>query len=266
MPLFNVPTFRIQPNGDTLHCFVSGDEYYNRLHDSAGYTIVHNPQSCWWVYADTLHTDAEHWQLVPTDYVAGRINPLTVAGLAPNLGVDRDTWLKKQHFEENIEAPKTSGANHGRMNNLVIFIRFSDQGEITTSLNAIDAMLNDSSETANSMYNYFKQVSYNKLSIVSHYYPAPSNDTIISYQDIYPRDYYTPFSYQSDYERRYREQGLLERAVNYVAGNSPVPTDLDIDMDNDGKVDNVCFVVDGWCFAWGELLWPHKGTLNDRYV
>lgn len=266
MPVFNVPTFRIQPNGDTLHCFVSGDEYYNRLHDSAGYTIVHNPQNGWWVYADTLHTDMEHWQLVPTDYVAGRINPHTVARLVPNLGVDRDTWLKKQHFEENIDAPKTSGANHGRLNNLVIFIRFSDQGEMATSLNTIDAMLNDSSETANSMYNYFKQVSYNKLSIVSHYYPAPSNDTIISYQDIYPRDYYTPFSYQSDYERRYREQSLLERAVNYVVANSPVPTDLDIDMDNDGKVDNVCFVVDGWCFAWGELLWPHKGTLNDRYV
>lgn len=109
MPLFNVPTFRIQPDGDTLHCFVSGDEYYNRLHDSAGYTIVHNPQSGWWVYADTLQTDMEHWQLVPTDYVAGRINPHTVASLVPNLGVDRDTWLKKQHFEENIEAQPLEG-------------------------------------------------------------------------------------------------------------------------------------------------------------
>lgn len=273
MPLFNVPTFRIQPNGDTLHCFVSGDEYYNRLHDSAGYTIVCNPQSGWWVYADTLHIDTEHWQLVPTDYVAGRINPLSVAGLAPDLGVDRDTWLNKQHFEENIEAPKTSGANHGRLNNLVIFIHFSDQGEVATPLSTVDAMLNDSSETANSMYNYFRQVSYNKLNIVSHYYPAPSNDTIISYQDIYPRDYYMPYlggsypnGYQTDTERRNRECGLLERAVSYVNANSPVPTTLDIDMDNDGNVDNVCFVIEGSIFIWGELLWPHKSSLSDRNV
>lgn len=45
MPLFNVPTTLVQPNGDTLHCFVSGDEYYHRLHDADGYTIVQNQQT-----------------------------------------------------------------------------------------------------------------------------------------------------------------------------------------------------------------------------
>lgn len=273
MPLFNVPTTLVQPNGDTLHCFVSGDEYYHRLHDADGYTIVQNPQTGYWVYADTVHTSADRWQVVPTDYVAGRINPNAIASLSPNVGVDHETWLKKQHFEENIDAPKTSGANHGRMNNLVVFIRFSDQGEMATPISTIDSMLNDSSETANSMYNYFKQVSYNKLSIVSHYYPAPSNDTIISYQDIYPREYYMlyinglyPTGYQTDTERNNREHNLLERAVNYVNANSPVPNTLDIDMDNDGNVDNVCFVIEGAQFLSNELLWPHKGTLSDRNV
>lgn len=273
MPLFNVPTTLVQPNGDTLHCFVSGDEYYHRLHDANGYTIVQNPQTGYWVYADTVHTSADRWQVVPTDYVAGRINPNTIASLSPNVGVDHETWLKKQHFEENIDAPKTSGANHGRMNNLVVFIRFSDQGEMATPISTIDSMLNDSSETANSMYNYFKHASYNKLSIVSHYYPAPSNDTIISYQDIYPREYYMlyinglyPTGYQTDTERNNREHNLLERAVNYVNANSPVPNTLDIDMDNDGNVDNVCFVIEGVQFLSNELLWPHKGTLSDRNV
>ncbi len=37
MPLFNVPTSLVQPNGDTLHCFVSGDESYQRLHYADGY-------------------------------------------------------------------------------------------------------------------------------------------------------------------------------------------------------------------------------------
>ena len=33
-PIKNLERVMIQPNGDTLRCFVSGDEFYNRLHDA----------------------------------------------------------------------------------------------------------------------------------------------------------------------------------------------------------------------------------------
>ena len=77
-------------------------------------------------------------------------------------------------------------------------------------------MLNDSSATANSLNSYFKQVSYNKLDIVSHYFPTPTNNIIISYQDIHPRSYYSPYGIYwpgtsdgyADYsERLSREKG-----------------------------------------------------------
>jgi M6 family metalloprotease-like protein len=280
-PVFNAPTVRIQPNGDTLHCLLSGDEYYHRLHDTQGYTIVQNPQSGWWVYAakseERRTENGERWNVVATEYVAGSVDPASV-GLMPNIGVDRETWheLQKRYdvpkqYQHN--QAKTSGRNHGTLNNIVIFIRFSDETEISTSLNSINAMFNDSTSGSTSMYNYFKTVSYNKLHILTHYYPTPNGSNVISFQDSLPRSYYMPYNattnpngYQNDTESRNREFSLLQRAVNYVNANSPVSTTLNLDMDNDGYVDNICFVVKGTYTGWSDLLWPHKWSLYDRYV
>ena len=275
-PVFNMPAVRLQPNGDTLHCFVSGDEFYHRLHDAQGYTIVQNPRNGYWVYADTVHSDADHWEVVATNYVAGTVQPSSV-GLTPNLGIDRDEWMKRQHRFDipgmNNSSPKTSGTNHGTLNNIVIFIRFSDENEISTSLTTINSMFNDSSSSSVSMYNYFKKVSYNKIFIPTYYFPTPNGNSVISYQDSLPRAYYMPYDastntsgYQNDTERRQREFGLLERAVNYVNNTSPIPSSLNLDVDNDGKVDNICFVVKGTYTGWSDLLWPHKWSLYDRQV
>ncbi|MCK5572062.1 MAG: hypothetical protein KAJ12_04850, partial [Bacteroidetes bacterium] len=39
-PLSFVPQKLIQPDGSVLHCFASGDEFYNWLHDKDGFTIM----------------------------------------------------------------------------------------------------------------------------------------------------------------------------------------------------------------------------------
>lgn len=275
-PVFNMPVIRIQPNGDTLRCLLSGDEFYHRLHDAADFTIIQNPRTGYWVYADTVHTDRTHWNVIATDYVADRYDPVAL-GLPNQVVVDREAWEALGHrYDEpkrETSMAKTSGRNHGTLNNIVIFIRFSDDAEISTTLSTINQMFNDSSSTATSMYSYFKKVSYSKLYIPTRYYPAPSGNQVISYQDSLPRSYYMPYDsstntngYQDDNQRRTREFSLLERAVNYVNTNSPVPTSLNIDMDNDGEVDNVCFVVKGTYTGWSDLLWPHKWSLYDRYV
>ena len=283
-PIFNAPAVRIQPNGDTLHCLLSGDEFYHRLHDAEGYTIIQNPRTGYWVYADTKTENGgrrtendKHWQVVATNYVAGTVDPASV-GLSPNVGVDRETWSKLQHRYDvpawaQRPQTKTSGRNHGTLNNIVIFIRFSDETEISTSLSSINTKFNDSSDNATSMYQYFKTVSYNKLHIITHYYPTPNGNNVLSYQDSLPRSYYMPYDsitntngYQDDSERRTREFDLLERAVNYINTNYPISSSLNIDFDNDNYVDNICFVVKGTYTGWSELLWPHKWSIYDRYV
>lgn len=293
-PVFNAPAVRIQPNGDTLHCYLSGDEYYHRLHDANGFTIIQHPRTGYWVYADTVQNRMENgeqrWELVATQHIAGIVNPSTL-GISPNLGVDHHTWTLLQHrldvpkndnendnYKKGASVPnkngaKTSGRNHGTINNIVIFIRFSDETEISTSFTTINSMFNDSSASSTSMLNYFRHASYNKLDIITHYYPTPSGTSIVSYQDSLPRSYYMPYNattapngYQDDTECRLREFGLLERAVNYINANYPVSTSINLDADNDGMIDNICFVVKGTYTGWSELLWPHKWSLYDRYV
>ncbi|MCI0472725.1 MAG: M6 family metalloprotease domain-containing protein, partial [Ignavibacteria bacterium] len=158
------------------------------------------------------------------------------------------------------DAPKT-----GTINNLVVYIRFADESEFTDQTSVYNTMFNNSASGANSMYNYFKEVSYNQLSIISTYYPVPPGSVVISYQDSHVRNYYKPYDsltnpigYLSS-ERTIREHTLLKDAVENIA--SQVPVSLNIDGDNDGRVDNVCFIISGSTTAWSTLLWPHRWAL-----
>ncbi len=282
------PVVRQQPNGDTLHCFVTGDEYYQRLHDADGYTIVQD-RNGWYVYAvRQWNTDRSDWTLAASTLVAGRDNA-AAAGLEPRVAESPATLAQLRHRYDIPEKYRPAGTdahgnrlnrgskdgsdmNHGTLNNVVIFIRFADDGNIATSYNTIEGMFNDSSANSVSMYNYFKHASYDQLHVPTYFYPSPQGNTVISYQDTLPRSYYMPWSYSNpdgyanDNERADREFGLLERAVNWVNANTPVPTSLNIDSDNDGMVDNICFIVKGTYTGWSELLWPHKWALYDRYV
>ena len=270
----NVPQVRVQPNGDTLRCFATGDEYFHRLHDADGFTIVLDPSTGYYVYADEVGD-----RLVPTRFVAGRVNPAEV-GLTPNLCISAAQWQQRRaRWETSIPArPQLrSGVrdgqnNHGHINNLVIFIRFADDQPFTNQFNNVNTMFNDSTVGNSSMYNYFKAASYNQLAITSTFYPPQSGSTILSYQDPYSRSYFEPYSTNNpngydpddDNERTTREHQLLARAVNYIA--NMVPADLDLDYDNDGCVDNVVFVIRGDVGDWNDLLWPHRWALYSEYA
>lgn len=269
----NMPVKRVQPNGDTLSCFVSGDEYFHRLHDAAGFTIVQHPETGYWVYADPMYKATTH--------IAGKTNPESV-GLTPNamptqeeLERRRKSWDIPEQYRR-ASTPKTSGRNHGDFTNLCIFIRFNGDNQISKSLTEINAMYNDSTENSTSVYNYFKTVSYNKIHIKSYYYPqdttTQNSNVVASYEDIHPRSYYMPYSssntngYRNESERATREFDLLDRAVAFVNTNSPVDTSIVLDSDNDGEIDNVSFIIKGSYTGWSDLLWPHKWSLYDREV
>ena len=59
-----------QPDGTVIHCFATGDEYYNWLHNQEGFTIIQNHQDGYYYYA-VLDGD----QLVPSTFKAGTIDP-----------------------------------------------------------------------------------------------------------------------------------------------------------------------------------------------
>ncbi len=258
-PFQNVKKILKQPDGTELHCFASGDEFYSRLHDADGFTIV-QANNGYFVYAVS---DA-NGNVVATQHIAGKADPKAL-GLKPNVAISNEEYQKRRKAME-VNNHVTRGdevLNHGVYNNIVVFIKFKGDNDLTTTRTEIDSMFNYDGYYDISMNNYFKKATYNQLSMVSHCYPLPEGDKIIAYEDIYPRNYYQPYNEITNPEgytnQAEREFPLLKRAIEFVADQ--VPDTIDIDRDNDGYIDNVIFVVKGNVGDWSDLLWPHMWSM-----
>lgn len=168
----------------------------------------------------------------------------------------------------SVDERTQSGRFIGTMNNIVIFIRFADQEEFTTSYQFCEDFMNSTSGL--SVKSYYAENSGNNLIIQSHFFPEPDleNDQIISYQDSHPIDYYRPYDattnpigYESldGYER---EDQLLKDAVRALKADIE-SKNLDLDINQDGIIDNISFILnrpEGGAFStW---LYPTLIQLN----
>ncbi|MCB5267187.1 MAG: M6 family metalloprotease domain-containing protein [Candidatus Cloacimonetes bacterium] len=256
--LTNMPTTITQPDGSKLECFASGDEYHNWLHDAQNFTIILNPQSGYYCYAELVNG-----QLVATDLVPGRDLPHS---LKPGLNISEEQYKAARASKYPMPAERDAPTS-GTINNLVIFIRFSGEAEFGQNISTYEGWFNSN---ASSLKNYFQEASYNQLTVDTHFYPVPSGSTVLSWQDSHPRGYYQPYSssntigYSGDTQRRDREFTLLNSAC--VALDPVIPNSLTIDSDNDGRVDNVVFIISGGSDGWSDLLWPHRWAIYDRTV
>jgi M6 family metalloprotease-like protein len=267
-PLYDMPIIVTQPDGTSLQLFASGDEFYNWLHDKAGYTVVRDPSTEYYVYADLLDG-----QLVPTGLVPGHDDP-KAAGLVPGLNISLaqvDALRAAQMDEMSAQAEEVSPApSSGTLTNLVIFIRFDGESEFTNTLSYFNGFFNNSTAGANSVRNYFLDVSFNALTIDSTYFPTPGA-AVISYRDSHPRAYFQPYDatnpigYMAN-QRLDRENALLRDAIAYVNSLGQFPAGTIIDADNDGKVDGVTAVIKGAGGGFAELLWPHSSVLSNYAV
>lgn len=261
-PFYNVEKILTQPDGTKLYCFASGDEFYSRLHDKDGYTIV-QAENGYFVYATTDNNG----KVIATQYIAGKVNPEAL-GLKPNVVISQKEYMRERAKMKLSERRELVGLNHGVFNNLVIFVKFKGDEDFKTTHAEMDSMFNGNGYYDISMNNYFQKNTYNQLSMKSYFYPKPDNDKVLAYEDIYPRSYYLPYNattnpdgYKAD-ERGPREFALLKRAVDYIANE--VPDTLNIDRNNDGNIDNIIFVVKGDVSDWNGMLWPHMWDMKDE--
>jgi M6 family metalloprotease-like protein len=262
-----LPYIITQPNGITINCFVSGDEFFNWLHDEEGYSIIQAADG-YYYYAIQ---DGEF--VIPSKYIANTVNPANV-GLKKWAKISESEYYRRREelFKEDIkEKSSFSKAPHsGILNNIVIYIRFSDDAEITTTRQVYDVKFNEL--TTNSLNSYYKEVSYNNLNIYSTHYPSCALTTNLSYQDSHPRGYFQPYNATSNpigylsSQRTDREHQLLADAIDWINMNSPVDLSLNLDGDSDDKVDNVCFIIKGNSGAWSNLLWAHRWNLYSQNV
>lgn len=267
-PLKNIPIRLVQPDGQEINCFASGDEYYNYLHDADGFTIVRGANG-YYCYA----TKDTRGAVVASDFLAGSVDPASV-GLKPYVKIsEQEYYARRQEWEKHIRRPEMKNGrelNHGRYNNLVVFIRFAGDTYHTTPFSTVEQMFNADGYEDVSLHNFYHHTSYNQLDLWSYFYPEPDGETVLSYEDVYPKQYYQPYDpvgnpigYTDD-QRATREFDLLESAIEYV--RDMIPDDLELDYNGDGLVDNVVFVCKGETGEWNSLLWPHRWSIWDRQV
>jgi M6 family metalloprotease-like protein len=151
------------------------------------------------------------------------------------------------------------------LTNLAIFIRFADDSEFVESLAPIDQMFNDTTYHQTSVYNYYNAMTYGKINYHTVYTNNIQDTVIVSYQDTKPRSYYQPYSEtnpdgyppQTMGVTNPRETELLVRVMRYVDSLQLVDTTINLDGNNDGKIDNISFIIKGNVGDWNDLLWPH---------
>ena len=267
-PVYFMPQTIFQPNGDKIECFVSGDEFFNFYHDADGYTIIQGDDG-WFYYAEK-----EKDIILPSQYLVNSVNPEQI-GLQKWVKISKKEYNKRKDlmFAEvnSLKSGPAKSPHSGDLNNICIYIRFADDTEFTINRQSYDNKFN--SLTSESLKSYYKEVSYDMLNINTSHYPECNMNTNLSYQDSHNRKYFQPYNawsnpigYQTYEERVDREHVLLRDAVIWVNQNSPIPTSLNIDADNDGYVDNVCFVIRGNNDGWNDLIWAHRWMLYSYNV
>jgi len=156
--------------------------------------------------------------------------------------------------------------NRSDLYNLAIFVRFADDEEIGHSFQDVDDMFNKEEPDYNSVYNYYKESTYDKIHFHTVYANQVQGGHIVSYATKHPRAYYQPYSptnpigYQGELPFKgisMREAELIAEILHAVDSMGLVDTYTMLDGNGDGLIDNISFIAKGDVGAWATILWPH---------
>ncbi len=248
-----------QPDNTVIQCYISGDEFYHRVFDKDNFTIVHDKNG-WYCYAIK-----KNGKIISSGHKAGKANPFDL-NLTPELRITEEEYLSRRPAETR---GSFSGPYSGVMTNIAIFVRFNDDQEFSTSREFYDNFFN--AEDQPSLMTYYTEVSYNNLTIGTDLFPVcNSGDINVSYQDTNNRSYYlsyneatNPDGYKNNAQKRQREEALIKHAIYSV--KEQIETELtseEIDINNDGYIDNVHFITKGGFDSWSEILWAHQSVTD----
>ena len=283
--LQNVPQKIKQPTGETLECFATGDEFYSWLHCADGYTIIQNNETGFYVYADKVGDE-----LVPTNLIFGIDYPQSLELQKRLILPENKIIAMRNAFEEQMQSKvalsdkqfqrkkptdNLQAVEKRTINYIVIFIRFADGNNFGNNLNYYDSMYNTATL---SVKNYFDEVSYGNLNVNFHHFPKSTTSPLKAFQTQKKRGYLLPRTAQNpdgyegpaQGEGYTREQEIISEAIASI--KSEIPTDLDLDTDNDGRIDAIGIIFQGNAQS-NTPIWGHKApnwaiteTINGKQV
>ena len=151
--------------------------------------------------------------------------------------------------------------NNGKFSNIVVFVTFANDEEFPNNYSYYDSIFNSS--TGASLYDYYKEISYNKLEVASYFL---RKDTIISYKDKYSRNYYLQNSSSNNIgfvnanEAAERKSVLLKEICSFI--QKSISNNVDVDLDNNGIVDNITIILKGTSEPNNTIMWPHQNSVS----
>ena len=268
-PLYFEPVSKVLPDGSTLNIYISGDEFFNYLHDASGYPVGQGRDG---YYYYLIQKEDEFF---PTIYRIGEYDPVLIPGMTKvkvpaATKQKRDAWYNEMEKLAAREGMKSMTGTTGVFNNLVVYIKFLNEPEFTVSRSTYETRFN--SISVSSLRSYYREVSYNTLDVVSYHMPGGATENLC-YTDQNPRSYYRPYNettnpdgYKNSTEKTTREHSLLASAISWLKNNYTLPPDVNFDSNSDGNFDNVSFIVKGSPDGWSDLLWPHRWVLYSSVV
>ena len=273
-PFKNLKTNLELPNGEIITLYTSGDEFINWLHTEDGFTVIQDIDGYYYFAEKKNNT------VVPSKYRVDKKNKARTI-LDKNIKPSKEAYDQAKSFFGTTVLTKSLSINSplksphkGVLNNIIVYIRFYDDESFDLSRENYNTKFN--AENAISLKNYYNEVSYGRLSIESSHFPENTDSVNNSYKDPNSRGFYQPYNettntlgYKTSTESRDREHYLLDRAIRSVKNEiESIFTPEQLDGDNDGQVDQMCFIIRGNNSSWSNLLWAHRWTLSttDTYI
>ncbi|GJG94407.1 M6 family metalloprotease domain-containing protein [Cupriavidus pauculus] len=268
-------TFR-QPDGSELFVRGWGDQHYAVFEALNGYTLVRDPVTGFFQYADVTKDGDE---LVPTggrprivdptklgigrgvriSMAAARAKAIEAPGLTPGNARwqqrRRSVRLQRERFiasgnQPMLAPPKQESV--GDYLGLCLLIQFPDE-PATIAVEEVDRFCNQVGYSGfgnnGSVFDYFSEISGGKLryrNIVAPYYTAR-----------HPKDYYT--KEEIPFPERTRE--LIKEALEFHQANGFDFSALTVDGQQFVRAVNV-FYAGGLVNSWCKGLWPHSHFLQ----
>ena len=130
----DIPRTITQPDGEMIHCFITGDQYGRRLHDINDFTIVLDPEDGYYYYADKgLDGD-----LLPTNLRVGLGDPQSI-GLEPGYGISLELYNRNKDYygHGHMDQGGRDAPTSGEIAQINVFIRFADDPDFPYDLSLI---------------------------------------------------------------------------------------------------------------------------------
>lgn len=211
--------------------------------------------------------DDKHYQEDGTPIVRRQVFPESKEDKASS-SLRKAIGQKREKEKQSKELPPKIN-----MNNIVIFVRFQGEKEYITDQNRT-LFINHYNGKDVSLRSYMKDISYGQFDVLSDFFPVNSEDeSFYSYEAKNPREYYQPFSgknpqgYKNKETANNREFELLSEAISYCRPmiEKRYSNPVSLDFNEDGKIDNVIFIVSGKEDTWDDMLWPHQFAIPKKY-